>query len=65
MQKDVNLNIRMSPDLKRVLAQVAEQQGLSVSLIVRKLIERYIQDNAQIDIFKQKTGVKNGKSKSH
>ena len=54
MQKDVNLNIRMSPDLKRVLAQVAEQQGLSVSLIVRKLIERYIEDNAQIDIFKQK-----------
>lgn len=65
MQKDVNLNIRMSPDLKRVLAQVAEQQGLSVSLIVRKLIERYIEGNAQIDIFKQKTGVKNGKSKSH
>lgn len=63
MQKDVNLNIRMSPDLKRVLAQVAEQQGLSVSLIVRKLIERYIQENAQIDIF-QKPGVKNGKSKS-
>lgn len=63
MQKDVNLNIRMSPDLKRVLAQVAEQQGLPVSLIVRKLIERYIQENAQIDIF-QKTGVKNGKSKS-
>lgn len=58
MQKDVNLNIRMSPDLKRVLAQVAEQQGLSVSLIVRKLIERYIEENAQIDIFKQKTGVK-------
>jgi ribbon-helix-helix protein, copG family len=57
MQKDVNLNIRMSPDLKRVLAQVAEQQGLSVSLIVRKLIERYIQENAQIDIF-QKTGVR-------
>lgn len=64
MQKDVNLNIRMSPDLKRVLAQVAEQQGLSVSLVVRKLIERYIQENAQIDIFKQKTGVKNGQSKS-
>lgn len=63
MQKDVNLNIRMSPDLKRVLAQVAEQQGLSVSLIVRKLIERYIQENAQIDIF-QRPGVKNGKSKS-
>ena len=58
MQKDVNLNIRMSPDLKRVLAQVAEQQGLSVSLIVRKLIERYIEDNAQIDIFKQKSGVR-------
>ena len=57
MQKDVNLNIRMSPDLKRVLAQVAEQQGLSVSLIVRKLIERYIQENAKIDIF-QKTGVR-------
>jgi hypothetical protein len=47
----------MSPDLKRVLAQVAEQQGLSVSLIVRKLIERYIEENAQIDIF-QKSGVK-------
>ena len=58
MQKDVNLNIRMSPDLKRVLAQVAEQQGLSVSLIVRKLIEHYINENAQIDIFKQKSGVK-------
>nr|DAY21835.1 MAG TPA: antitoxin [Inoviridae sp.] len=58
MQKDVNLNIRMSPDLKRVLAQVAEQQGLSVSLIVRKLIEQYINENAQIDIFKQKTGVR-------
>lgn len=57
MQKDVNLNIRMSPDLKRVLAQVAEQQGLSVSLIVRKLIERYIEENSQIDIF-QKSGVK-------
>lgn len=54
MQKDVNLNIRMSPDLKRVLAQVAEQQGLSVSLIVRKLIEQYVNENAQIDIFKQK-----------
>lgn len=54
MQKDVNLNIRMSPDLKRVLAQVAEQQGFPVSLIVRKLIERYIEENAQIDIFKQK-----------
>ena len=65
MQKDVNLNIRMSPELKRVLAQVAEQQGLSVSLIVRKLIERYIQENAQIDIFKQKTGVKNGQSKNN
>lgn len=58
MQKDVNLNIRMSPDLKRVLAQVAEQQGLSVSLIVRKLIEQYINENAQIDIFKQKNGVR-------
>ena len=65
MQKDVNLNIRMSPELKRVLTQVAEQQGLSVSLIVRKLIERYIQENAQIDIFKQKTGVKNGQSKNN
>lgn len=54
VQKEVNLNIRMSSDLKRVLAQVAEQQGLSVSLIVRKLIERYIEENAQIDIFKQK-----------
>ena len=54
MQKDVNLNIRMSPDLKRVLVQVAEQQGFSVSLIVRKLIERYVEENAQIDIFKQK-----------
>lgn len=54
MQKDVNLNIRMSPDLKRVLAEIAQQQGFSVSLIVRKLIERYIEENAQIDIFKQK-----------
>ena len=58
MQKDGNLNIRMSPDLKRVLVQVAEQQGLSVSLIVRKLIEQYINENAQIDIFKRKTGVR-------
>lgn len=58
MQKDVNLNIRMSPDLKRVLAQVAEQQGLPVSLIVRKLIERYIEENAQIDIFNQKRSKK-------
>ena len=54
MQKEVNLNIRMSSELKRVLTQVAQQQDLTVSLIVRKLIERYIDENAQIDIFKQK-----------
>lgn len=54
VQKEVNLNIRMSSELKRVLTQVAQQQELPVSLIVRKLIERYIEENAQIDIFKQK-----------
>lgn len=54
VQKEVNLNIRISADLKRVLSDVARQQGFSVSLIVRKLIERYIEENAQIDIFKQK-----------
>jgi ribbon-helix-helix protein, copG family len=54
VQKEVNLNIRMSSELKRVLTQVAQQQDLTVSLIVRKLIERYIDENAQIDIFKQK-----------
>ena len=52
--QDVNLNIRISPDLKRVLAAVSKQQGLPVSLVVRKLIEQFISDNAQIDIFKQR-----------
>lgn len=55
--QEVNLNIRISADLKRVLSDVARQQGFPVSLIVRKLIERYIEENAQIDIF-QKSGVK-------
>ena len=52
--QDVNLNIRISPDLKRVLADVSKQQGLPVSLVVRNLIEQFISDNAQIDIFKQR-----------
>jgi len=56
--QDVNLNIRISPDLKRVLADVSKQQGLPVSLVVRKLIEQFVTDNAQIDIFKQQKAKK-------
>ena len=56
--QDVNLNIRISPDLKRVLADVSKQQGLPVSLVVRKLIEQFVSDNVQIDIFKQQKRAK-------
>ena len=50
---DTIIRCRIPDDLKAVFVTQCEGQGLTASLVLRKLIEGYVSDNAQIDIFKQ------------
>ena len=54
MKKDTNLNILISPELKNRLVEDAAKQGLPVSLIVRKLIEQYLNRKESIQIIEVK-----------
>lgn len=50
--KNVSIHIRAPEDLANEFKRVCEQQGYSQSLVVRKLIEKYLEQNKQMDIFK-------------
>jgi ribbon-helix-helix protein, copG family len=54
MKKDTNLNILISSELKNRLVEDAAKQGLPVSLIVRKLIEQYLNRKESIQIIEVK-----------
>mgnify|MGYP000953192144 CR=1 FL=1 len=54
MKKDTNLNILISSELKNRLVEDATKQGLPVSLIVRKLIEQYLNRKESIQIIEVK-----------
>lgn len=51
---DALMRFRIPDDLKVVFVTQCESQGLKASLVLRKLVENYVAENAQIDIFKQK-----------
>ncbi|WP_298079082.1 type II toxin-antitoxin system RelB/DinJ family antitoxin [uncultured Cardiobacterium sp.] len=55
---DTIIRCRIPDDLKTVFVSQCEGQGLTASLVMRKLIEGYVADNAQIDIFKQQKRAK-------
>ena len=38
----VALNVQLAPTIKRKLAQIAWQEGTSVSVVVREVVEKYI-----------------------
>lgn len=46
------IRLRIPSDLKKVFFNQCENQGFSASLVVRKMIEEYVCQNKQIDIFK-------------
>lgn len=50
---DTIIRCRIPDDLKAVFVTQCEGQGLTASLVLRKLIEGYVADNSQLDIFKQ------------
>lgn len=50
--KNVSIHIRAPEDLANEFKRVCEQQGYSQSLIVRKLIEKYLEKNEQLDLLK-------------
>ena len=55
---DAIIRCRIPDDLKAVFVTQCEGQGLTARLVLRKLIEGYVADNAQIDIFKQQKRAK-------
>lgn len=50
--KNVSIHIRAPEDLANEFKRVCDQQGYSQSLVIRKLIENYLEKNKQMDIFK-------------
>ena len=50
--KTVSIHIRADEDLANEFKRVCEQQGYSQSLVARKLIEKYLEDNKQLDLLK-------------
>lgn len=50
--KNVSIHIRAPEDLAKEFKRVCEQQGYSQSLVARKLIEKYLEDNKQLDLLK-------------
>lgn len=51
-KKNVSIHIRANEDLANEFKRVCEQQGYSQSLVTRKLIEKYLEDNKQLDLLK-------------
>ena len=52
-KKNVSIHIRADEDLANEFKRVCENQGYSQSLVARKLIEKYLKDNKQLDLLKQ------------
>lgn len=46
-----NLNLRLPVYLKHSFSEAARSNGLTPSLVLRKMMEQYIEGNAQVDIF--------------
>jgi ribbon-helix-helix protein, copG family len=53
MKKDTNINILISSELKNRLVDKAKEQELPVSLIIRKLIEQYVNQNESLNIIER------------
>lgn len=51
-KKNVSIHIRADEDLAKEFKRVCEQHGYSQSLVARKLIEKYLKDNKQLDLLK-------------
>lgn len=51
-KKNVSIHIRAPEDLAKEFKRVCEQHGYSQSLVARKLIEKYLEDNKQLDLLK-------------
>lgn len=51
-KKNVSIHIRADEDLANEFKRVCETQGYSQSLVARKLIEKYLEDNKQLDLLK-------------
>lgn len=51
-KKNVSIHIRADEDLANEFKRVCESQGYSQSLVARKLIEKYLKDNKQLDLLK-------------
>jgi len=49
---NVSIHIRAPEHLAAEFKRVCEQQGYSQSLVARKLIEKYLEDNKQLDLLK-------------
>ena len=49
-KKNVSIHIRADEDLANEFKRVCEKQGYSQSLVARKLIEKYLKDNKQLDL---------------
>lgn len=58
METDIQFTFRMPKSLKSSFAIACKNNGLPASLVLRKLMEQYIQDNRQLDIFKTNTDSK-------
>lgn len=56
--QDATMTIRVPQQLRDAFLTTAKQQGLTGSLVLRKLMQDYLQKNAQIDIFEAKRGKK-------
>ena len=51
-KNNVSIHIRAPEHLAAEFKRVCEQQGYSQSLVARKLIEKYLKDNKQLDLLK-------------
>ena len=51
-KKKISIHIRADEDLANEFKRVCENQGYSQSLVARKLIEKYLKDNKQLDLLK-------------
>ena len=48
--KEKAINIRIPADLHGAFKQAAERRGLPMSLLIRELMTKFVQDNAQMDL---------------
>ena len=55
---DATITVRLPKDLRDVFNRVCADNGYSSSLVIREFVKKYIDNNAQLDILKEKRSKK-------